>query len=205
MKKERIRAYLRTLLIFAVLFLIVDGPCFAGAPTDGIKQTTDRILAIVSDPALKGPENEQKRGQLIRKAVDERFDWEAMTKRSLARHWRNRTDAEKKEFVELFGKLLERTYLGKVGSYSGEKVDFVGESIEGKYGTVTVKILTRSKTEVEVLYRLKDLNGDWRVYDISIEGVSMVNNYRKQFNSIIVSSSYDDLVKKLKEKVAEKD
>jgi len=137
--------------------------------------------------------------------VDERFNWEAMTQRSLARHWQKRTDAEKKEFIALFGKLLERTYLDKVGSYSGEKVVYVGEAIDGKYGTVTAMILTHSQTEVEVLYRLKEINGDWLVYDISIEGVSLVNNYRKQFNSIIVSSSYDDLVQKLRDKVAEKE
>ena len=79
----------------------------------------------------------------------------------------------------------------------------MGESVDGKYATVTAKILTHSDTEVEVLYRLKDKNGDWRVYDISIEGVSLVNNYRKQFNSIISRSSYDELVRKLREKVAE--
>ena len=184
---------------------MLAAPCFAGAPTDVIKKTTDRILVIVSDPALKGPENREKRAQLIRQAVDEQFNREAMTKRSLARHWRGRTEAEKKEFIDLFGKLLERTYLDKVGSYSGEKVIYVGETIDGKYGTVTTKILTHSKTEVQVRYRLKETNGDWRVYDISIEGVSLVNNYRKQFNSIILRSSYDDLVSKLREKVAEKD
>ena len=187
------------------MILMFAAPCFAGVPTDGVKKTTDRILVIVSDPALKGPENKNKRGQLIRKAVDERFDWEAMTKRSLARHWRKRTEAEKKEFISLFGKLLERTYLDKVGSYSGEKVIYVGETIDGRYGTVTAKILTHSQTEVEVRYRLKELDGNWQVYDISVEGVSLVNNYRKQFNSIILRSSYDELVRKLRKKVAEKD
>ena len=204
MEKERIcRSYGRAIFGSFLLMVIFATPCFARAPTDGIKKTTDRILVIVSDPALKGPENDKKRGALIREAVDERFDWEAMTQRSLARHWRKRTPAEKKEFITLFGKLLERTYLDKVGSYSGEKVIYVGESVDGKYATVTAKILTHSDTEVEVLYRLKDKNGDWRVYDISIEGVSLVNNYRKQFNSIISRSSYDELVRKLREKVAE--
>jgi len=205
MEKHRIWLYLRSLFGGVLLILMFAAPCFAGIPTDGIKKTTDRILAIVSDPALKGPENKNKRGQLIRKAVDERFNWEAMTKRSLARHWRKRTEAEKNEFISLFGKLLERTYLDKVGSYSGEKVIYVGETIDGRYGTVTAKILTHSQTEVEVRYRLKELNGDWRVYDISVEGVSLVNNYRKQFNSIILRSSYDELVQKLRKKVAEKD
>jgi phospholipid transport system substrate-binding protein len=203
-EKYRIRHCLCSLLGGFLLMVILAAPCFGGAPTDGIKKTTDRILVIVSDPALKGPENREKRAQLIRRAVDERFNWEAMTKRSLARHWRGRTEAEKKEFIDLFGKLLERTYLDKVGSYSGEKVIYVGETIDGKYGTVTAKILTHSRTEVQVRYRLKETNGDWRVYDISIEGVSLVNNYRKQFNSIILRSSYDDLVAKLREKVVEK-
>ena len=205
MKKRRIRQYFRSLFGGVLLTLMFAAPCFAGVPTDGIKKTTDRILAIVSDTALKGPENKNKRGQLIRKAVDERFNWEAMTKRSLARHWRKRTEAEKNEFISLFGKLLERTYLDKVGSYSGEKVIYVGETIDGRYGTVTAKILTHSQTEVEVRYRLKERNGDWRVYDISVEGVSLVNNYRKQFNSIILRSSYDELVQKLRKKVAKKD
>jgi phospholipid transport system substrate-binding protein len=204
-EKYRIRHCLCSLLGGFLLMVVFAVPCFGGVPTDGIKKTTDRILVIVSDPALKGPENREKRAQLIRRAVDERFNWEAMTKRSLARHWRGRTEAEKKEFIDLFGKLLERTYLDKVGSYSGEKVIYVGETIDGKYGTVTAKILTHSRTEVQVRYRLKETNGDWRVYDISIEGVSLVNNYRKQFNSIILRSSYDDLVAKLREKVAEKD
>ena len=203
MEKHRIQHCLSPLLSGFLLLAIFTVPCFAGAPTDGIKKTTDRILVIVSDPALKGPENKKKRAQLIRQAVDEQFNWEAMTKRSLARHWRERTEGEKKEFIDLFGKLLERTYLDKVGSYSGEKVVYVGETIDGKYGTVTAKILTHSQTEVEVRYRLKETSGEWRVYDISIEGVSLVNNYRKQFNSIILRSSYDDLVAKLREKVAE--
>jgi phospholipid transport system substrate-binding protein len=204
-EKYRMRHCLRLSLVGFLLMAMLAAPCFAGAPTDGVKKTTDRILAIVSDPALKGPGNKGARGKLIRQAVDERFNWEAMTKRSLARHWRKRTDAEKKEFIALFGKLLERTYLDKVGSYSGEKVIYVGETIDGKYGTVTAKILTHSHTEVLVRYRLKGVGGDWQVYDISIEGVSLVNNYRKQFNSIILRSSYDDLVQKLRAKVAEKD
>ena len=205
MEKHRNQNAIRAIFISFLLVVTFAVPSFAGAPTDGIKKTTDRILAIVSDPALKGPENSKKRTELIRQAVDERFNWEAMTQRSLARHWQKRTDAEKKEFIVLFGKLLERTYLDKVGSYSGEKVVYVDETIDGRYATVTAKILTHSQTEVEVRYRLKEVNGDWGVYDISIEGVSLVNNYRKQFNSIIVSSSYDELVKKLRAKVAERD
>ena len=203
-EKHRMGQYFVPFIGAVFLMIMFVAPCFAGVPTDEIRETTDRIIAIVSDPGLKGPENDKRRRQLIRRVVDERFNWEAMTQRSLARHWKKRTDGEKKEFIDLFGKLLERTYLDKVGSYSGEKVLYVDETIDGKYGTVTVKILTRSNTEVAVLYRLKKGNRGWLVYDISIEGVSLVNNYRKQFNSIITRSSYEDLVKKLKDKVADK-
>lgn len=204
-EKHRMRQYFCLFFRAVLLLMMFAVPCFAGVPTDEIKETTDRILAIVSDPGLKGPENKKKRGRLIREAVDGRFNWEAMTQGSLARNWKERTDAEKKEFIALFGKLLERTYLDKVGSYSGEKVSYVDETIDGKSGTVTAKILTRSNTDVLVLYKVEKGNSGWLVYDISIEGVSMILNYREQFNSIILRSSYDDLVKKLKEKVAEKD
>ena len=138
---------------------------------------------------------------MIREAVDERFDWEEMSRRTLALHWRNRTDAEKKEFARLFSDLLEQTYLEKVEGYSGEKVLYEGEEVDGKYGVVSVKIVTRKDTEIPVKYRVKNRGDGWRVYDISITGVSLINNYRKQFDSIITRSSYEELVQKLKAKV----
>jgi phospholipid transport system substrate-binding protein len=173
----------------------------AGEPTEKIRETTDRFIAIISDPSLKGPENAEQKKILIRQAVDERFDWAEMSKRSLARHWSKRTEEEQQEFIRLFGMLLERTYMDKVQDYSGEKVLYDGESVDGKYAVVTVRIVTRKETEVSVKYRMKKKKDDWLVYDISIEGVSMINNYRKQFNSILVRSSYEDLIEKLKAKV----
>ena len=177
--------------------------CMAGTPTDDIRKTTDKIIAILTDPALKGPDQDEVRAQKIRKAVDERFDWEEMSMRTLARHWKDRTPAERTEFIDLFGQLLERTYLDKVEGYSGEKVLYVDEKTEGDYGLVTVKIVTKEATEILVQYRLRDKGGEWLVYDISIEGVSLVNNYRKQFHSILTRSSYKDLVDKLRSKVEE--
>jgi phospholipid transport system substrate-binding protein len=175
----------------------------AGTSTDDIRKTTDKIIAILTDPALKGPDQDEVRAQKIRKAVDERFDWEEMSMRTLARHWKDRTPAERTEFIDLFGQLLERTYLDKVEGYSGEKVLYVDEKTEGDYGLVTVKIVTKEATEILVQYRLRDKGGEWLVYDISIEGVSLVNNYRKQFHSILTRSSYKDLVDKLRSKVEE--
>jgi len=193
-------------VIALFLFLGIGLPLYgwAGEPTEKIKQTTDKILKIVTDPALKNPSRDQERRKLIRSAVDERFDWEEMTRRSLARYWDQRTDQEKKEFVRLFGELLERTYMNKVEGYSGEKVQYEGETLESEYAVVKVKIVTRKNVDIPVEYRLHKKGNDWFVYDISIEGVSLVSNYRTQFNSIITQSSYENLVKKLKEKVAQK-
>lgn len=186
------------LLLF---FLGVTVPVLAGEPEEKIKQTTDKILSILTDPALKNPSKEGERRKLIRGAVDEQFDWEEMARRSLARHWNQRTAEEKKEFVRLFADLLERVYMSKVEDYSGEKVQYEGERADGDYAIVKVKIVTKKNTDIHVEYRLKKEGNKWLVYDVSIEGVSLVNNYRAQFNSIISQSSYENLVKKLREKV----
>jgi len=187
--------------LFFFMTLVISGSSIAGGPKEDVRKTTDKLIAIVSDPAMKNPDMAAERARRIRVAVDERFDWREMSKRTLARHWKKRTDREKEEFIDLFGKLLERTYLDKVEGYSGEKVLYVGEKVDGKYGIVVVKIVTKKDTEILVKYKLKNKGGEWLVYDISIEGVSLVNNYRKQFNSIMTRSSYGDLVEKLRTKV----
>jgi phospholipid transport system substrate-binding protein len=192
---------LRSALV-SVLLLGFALPGWGGEPTEKIRQTTDRILSIVKDPVLQGPSKAGEKRKMIRLAVDERFNWEEMAQRSLARHWTQRTPEEKKEFTRLFGDLLENTYLNKVEGYSGEKVLYEGESVDGDYAVVKIKIVTQKNVDVPVEYRLKKEPKDWLVYDISIEGVSLVNNYRSQFNSIISQSSYGNLVKKLKEKKA---
>jgi phospholipid transport system substrate-binding protein len=190
-----------TLMI--MLALIWAFPVWAGVPTDRVRETTDKIIAIVGDPALKDSGHETVRREQIRKTVDELCDWQEMSRRSLGRYWAQRSEQEKKDFVLLFGQLLERTYIDKVEGYSGEKVYYTGERTEGDYAEVNVKIMTKQNTEIPVVYKLRSKDGKWWVYDIIIEGVSLVNNYRTQFNDILARSSYDGLVKKLKEKVAE--
>jgi len=194
------KRFLMVLFLFFMM-LVISGSSIAGEPTEDVRKTTDKLIAIISDPAMKSVDMAAERARRIRKAVDERFDWKEMSKRTLARHWKKRTQLEKEEFIDLFGKLLERTYLDKVEGYSGEKVLYVGERVDGNYGIVVVKIITKKDTEILVKYKLKKKGGKWLVYDISIEGVSLVNNYRKQFNSIMTRSSYEDLIKKLRTKV----
>lgn len=191
-------------MIIPALFVFSGQRIWAGEPTDKIKETTNKILAIVTNPDLKSPAKEEERRRLIRKAVDERFDWEEMARRSLGPNWAPRTPEEKQEFVGLYGDLLERTYLERVENYSGEKVYYQGETIDDGYASVDVKIITQQNTEVPVKYRLLKKGSDWLVYDISIAGVSLINNYRVQFSNILARSSYQDLVKQLKRKVAEK-
>ena len=194
--------YLFRSLVSLLLVVGVTAPVLAGEPTEQIKKTTDKILSIVKDPALKGPSKAQERRRSIRKAVDERFDWEEMAHRSLGRYWAQRTAEEKKEFVHLFSELVERTYRGKVEDYSGEKVRYEGETIDGDYAVVKVIIMTQKNKDISVDYRLQKEGKEWLVYDVSIEGVSLVNNYRTQFSSIILQSSYENLLKRLKAKVA---
>jgi len=188
--------------VFLFTYIVgVAKPAMAGEPTEMIRKATDRIIAILTDPSLEGPEKAAERKRLVREAVSDQFNRREMSRRTLARHWRERTEEEKKEFIKLYGKLLEQTYLDRVEGYSGEKVFYEGAEVDGKYGVVKAKILTVQGTKIAVEYRLMKTGDDWLVYDVSIEGVSLVNNYRNQFNSIIVRSSYKDFIKKLKAKV----
>ncbi len=191
----------RIIVLFLLIFVLVV-PSLAGEPTDQIKQTTDKMIAILNDPALKDPSKAEERRKAIRNVANERFDWTGMAMRSLARHWRERTNEQKKEFVPLFTDLLERTYMKRIENYSGDKVSYDGEKVDGKYSLVKVRIFTDKQVEIPVVYKLKKKGPEWKIYDVSIEGVSLVNNYRKQFDSIILSSSYEGLVEKLREKVA---
>ena len=172
----------------------------AGIPTDQVKTGTDRVLKLVQDPELKKPDKAQERRKQIRAVANEIFDWQETGKRALARHWQARTPQQREEFSALFADLIERSYVGKIEAYSGERILYVGDSIEGDQATVRTKLVTKSNTEIPIDYRMFKGGDRWRAYDVLIEGVSLVSNYRTQFNKIIQQSSYDELVKKLKTK-----
>ena len=183
------------------MVFVLAVPALAGEPTDQIKETIDKVISILSDPALKNPDRSGERRRLIRRVADERFNWEEMARRSLAEHWKMLTDEDKKEFIQLFADLLERTYMKRIESYSGEKVIYEKERIEGTYSIVEVRIYTSKNIEIPVSYRLRKHGTDWLIYDVSIEGISLVNNYRSQFHNILLKSSYQELLAKLKTKV----
>ena len=128
-----------------------------------------------------------------------------IARRSLARHWQPLTEQQRNEFVALFADLLERSYISKIELYGGEKILYVGDRVDGDLATVSTKIITKNGTEVPVDYRLLKRGDHWLVYDVNIEGVSLVSNYRTQFNKIIQTASYYELVQKMKTKQDELD
>lgn len=198
-----IKRYLMT-VIFSVFVVYHSVPfAYAGEPTQQVKQTVDKVIDILKDKELKKPEKTKERRAAIRKVVGERFDFEEMSKRSLSIHWKNRTPEERKEFVQLFTDLLERSYIKKIESYTDEKILYTGEDIEGEYSVVKSKVVTKRNLEVPIEYRLLKKNSKWEVYDVVIEGVSLVNNYRTQFNKIIRTDSYEELIKRMKSKQEE--
>ncbi len=184
--------------------LALGGPAFAQAsPTETVKKTVDEVVRIVSDKEMKKPQNEQKRRQELKKAIGAIFDYGEMAQRSMARHWRDRSAAEKQEFVSLFETLLENSYAGKIESYNQEKIVYLNERIEGEYAEVKSKVVTAKRDEYSLGYRLMKKGGKWLAYDVVIEGVSLVSNYRGQFNRLIVNEGYPALLKKLRSKSEE--
>ncbi|OGL03205.1 MAG: hypothetical protein A3I03_06520 [Candidatus Rokubacteria bacterium RIFCSPLOWO2_02_FULL_68_19] len=183
------------LAILATTFgLCLAAQAWAGGPTDQARQYTDQVLKVLRDPAL----NEAERRTAVRKVAEEVFDLSETAKRALGRHWQARTAAEREEFTRLFADFLENSYLSKVSLYSGERVNYVSESIDGDYAIVGARILSKQGTEIPVDARMLRRGDRWYIYDISIEGISMVNNYRSQFNTIIQKSSYEQLVQRLR-------
>ena len=199
--KKNIAMKLFVLLVSISLFAFFPPVTQAGEPTEQVKQTVDAVIKILNNKELKKPEKQSERRLKIRETVEKRFDFEEMAKRSLALHWKNRTPQEQKEFVSLFSDLIEDTYIRKIERYEDEKVTYTEEKTDGSYATVRTKIITTKEIEIPVDYKIFKKEQKWEVYDIIIEGVSLVNNYRTQFNQIIRSGSYEELVTRLKKKV----
>jgi phospholipid transport system substrate-binding protein len=188
----------------ALLALRPAAPAAAGPATDQIHRSIELVLKILSDPELKKEEKTAQRRAMIRTVAAEIFDFAEISRRSLARHWAARTPAEREEFVRLFGDLLEHSYISKIESYSGEKVQYAGEVLDGDQAIVKTRIVTKQGTEIPVDYKMFLAGERWRTYDVNIEGVSLVANYRMQFNAIVQRTGYPDLVAKLKAKQDER-
>ncbi len=186
--------------VFTMIFCIgMAVPGHAGPPTESMKTTIDEVLRIVREKELKQPEKAEERRHLLEKVVAARFDYTEMSRRALGAPWNQLTDQQKQEFVGLFRTLLTNSYADKIETYSGEGVQYLNERTEKEYAEVRTKVLS-GKTEIPLDYRLVNKADDWRVYDVVVDGVSLVNNYRGQFTKILRASSYSDLVDQLRKK-----
>jgi len=193
--------YRSVLVITATAAVVVMPPSVrAGvpSPTEQLRAEIDQVVKTLDDPALKGDAKVTERRTHVRQIAEVTFDWTETAKRALARHWQPLTDAQRQEFVKLFGDLLERSYISKIENYHGERIVYGSEAVDGDLANVRTKLITRQGTEVPIDYRMI-LRGDrWWVYDVVIEGVSLISNYRTQFNKIIQTSSFQELIRKMR-------
>lgn len=187
----------RIFLIVFILLLVSTGQARATV-TDEVKKTVDEIVKIISNKEMK--KNPQQQREALKKTINVIFDYSEMAKRSLGRHWNERTAAEKKQFLNVFATLLENSYADKIESYNNEKIEYLSETLDGDYAEVRSRIFTPSHDFFSLDYRLMDESGKWMVYDVVIEGVSLVSNYRSQFNRIISGKGYSELIKKMENK-----
>ena len=192
-----------TLLIWAIL-LFLPFNAFADSPTVEIKSTVDQVIQILTTPQFRGESKKQERRKRLRDAIFVRFDFQEMAQRSLGAHWQRRTPEEQTQFIKVFSDLLEQTYVDKIESYNNEKFIYANERIDGSYAEVSSRMRTSKGEEFTINYKLHRVGEDWRVYDLVIENVSLINNYRSQFNRILTGSTYDELISRIKAKVSDK-
>jgi phospholipid transport system substrate-binding protein len=190
------RVLLTLITGFALAFTAMS---FAGnSPIDVVRTSVDAVLAILDNEQLN---YEDKRTQ-ISVIVKERFDFRAMSQRTLATNWNKTTDEEKEKFVDLFSQLIENSYVGKIDSYTNERVDYPGEKVSGRKAVVETLIIT-SSADIPVDYRLYQKGDQWLVYDVIIEGVSLISNYRSSYQEIMKKEGFDGLLAKMRAKIDE--
>ena len=176
---------------------------WAATAQEQLKGAIERVVSTLDSPAMKGEGKAAERRAAVRQIANEIFDFGEIARRSLGRYWQPLSDAQRTEFVGLFGDLLERSYISKIELYGGEKIVYSGERMDGDLAIVSTKIITKNGTEVPIDYRLFRRGDRWMVYDVNIEGISLVSNYRTQFNKIIQTNGYNSLVERMKVKLNE--
>jgi phospholipid transport system substrate-binding protein len=184
------------------LALAVSG-AQAETPTEAVQEVVDGVIRVLKDPALQGPAKKRVRRERVKQVIDRRFDYEEMARRCLSRHWRSLAAGQRREFVRLFSQLLEASYAGKIENYHNQKVKFLREDIDDTdYAEVRTVVLGQND-RIPLNYRLIRTDQGWMIYDVEIEGVSLVSNYRSQFGRVISEGSYGELVRRLRTKINE--
>jgi phospholipid transport system substrate-binding protein len=190
-----------TITVAVFIMMSVTSTClWAGEAGDLVKQTIDNGLSVLKDPALAGKDKTPERRKKLWEEIRFIFNMEEMAKRALGRYWKERTPEERKEYVELFTELIKNTYLKNTDTYSGEKVVLLKETQDEGYYKVQTTFITRTGKEIAVDFNLINNNGELQIYDVNIEGVSLVNNYRSQFNDFLLKSPFKELVQNMREK-----
>jgi len=184
----------------ALLLGLTALPALAMTPTETVKSRVDEALQSLTQNPATGPAAMERRRAEIRRAADALFDFTEMSRRALGRHWADRTEAERDEFVRLFTDLMARSYVGKIDRYAGEAIAYTGERVNGDEASVQSQVVTAKGSQIPVEYRLHRVNESWSAYDVFIENVSLVGTYRSQFDRIIKSESFADLLRRLREK-----
>ena len=174
----------------------------AGVATDQIKSTVDKAIIVLKDPRLKPSAKTKERRDQLKQILYARFDFTEMARRALGANWRRRTPQEQEEFVRLFTDILERAYADIIEGYADEKIIYFNERVDGTYADVGSKILTSKGEEYSIYYKAHLVSNEWKVYDVVAENISLVNNYRSQFNRVIANSSYEELIRRLRDKAA---
>src|SRR5687768_8034492 len=188
----------RVSTVMLLLTLSAVHGAWAGAPTDQLRDGVDRVFKILRDPEMAGDTNVTQRRSAILTAAGSIFDFGEMAKRSLGQHWTARTPAERRQFVGLFTDLMQHSYISKVDQHGGAKMVFRSETVDGDHAAVRTTIPLSNGGEMPLEYRMHNADARWQVYDLSIDGISLVSNYRAQFNKVIRIDSYETLVAKLK-------
>jgi len=184
----------RLIPLIAVLLLGLASAAWAGPPTEQLRTYTDQVLKVLHNSALSLPE----RREAVKHLAEAVFEVSETARRALGQHWLQRTPAEREEFVKLFANLLEQTYIARIDEFGGEKLTYVSEQIDGDRAIVRARVTTKNGTEVPVESRLVQKGNRWLIYDILVENLSLISNYRSQFDRVIRTSSYEELVKRLK-------
>jgi phospholipid transport system substrate-binding protein len=184
-----------------VISLLFSLPAWAGAPQDAVRLNVNKVLDVLRDPTLKAESAKEAKKEKLRLIYNGMFDDIELGKRTLARNWNSLNTAQRQEFVKLFRQVLEKAYVDKILDYTNEKIVFDKESmLSATQAEVQTKIVTASK-EIPIAYRVIVKDGAWKVYDIVIENVSLVLNYRTQFNEILEKNKPESLLETLREKV----
>lgn len=187
-------------LLLALILVVGGGVALAETtPTVAVKETIDKVLAVLADRTLKSPANQTERRVKLEEIIGGRFDYEEMAKRTLPTQWKSLSTDQQKQFVTLFQQFLTSSYVGNVEGYSGEQIEYGKERQKGTFAEVQTKVVS-PKVQIPLDYRLINKAGEWRVYDVIIDGVSLMKNYRGQFSRIIDSSSFEALLDKLRNK-----